>query len=336
MKSGSYYSVPEISIAPPTTISSGDDSRASSRAQSQSQTSMSDVNFSAHIQREGSMDSHTLSCPQDRERKPRAGMASPPLVRPPDTTESIFPELTPTTPSSSSSRRYAREISVAEDVGEDDYFDAMYESQIDGFLATKDLEIVVNDTQISTNPSNPVARPRMKRRHANIPASLIIPTPASTIAPSRRHDHISDTVKKDISKQLLINPSVENIVKIKDLDVDDSFDEEYHHQYPVVSAYQPAQGLFNILPSPTSASVQEATAARQQPTSVGDVNWGGYEAVCDDNDGNGDGDEEYRAISNLVNPLNISAATQPQGAEEQSGGSSFNDKDQAVARWAQE
>ncbi|KAF8976233.1 hypothetical protein BGZ46_008426 [Entomortierella lignicola] len=291
-------------------------------------TTMTDAQISDHLLREGSMNGSTLSYLPDREPKPRAGMPSPPLIRPPSAIESIFPELSPTTPSSSRSSRYVKDVNSAENIGESDYFAI---TKTDDFLATDGLEIAINDTQISTNPGKSITRPRAKRRHANLPAPLIIPTPSSTFASIHKFENSSDTVKKDSSKQPVVTPGDESTIKIKDLGVDDSFDEEYHHQYPAISAYQSAQGLFNVLPSPKSVSYQEMTSLLRQsmtPSPVSDINWEGHSFK----DLSGD---DYRTILN-TGPLNIPAVTESRNDEEQTSRSPFNDKNQVVAKWAHE
>ncbi|KAF9929666.1 hypothetical protein BGZ67_006189 [Mortierella alpina] len=94
------------------------------------------------------------------------------------------------------------------------------------------------------------------------------------------------------------------------MDVDDSYDAEYHHQYPVVSAYQSSHDLFK-LPA-TAAAAAPITTTTTTPASPP-----------------GDHDHDRASVSSLVRG----------GTSTDLYHDSLNDRssrDQAVAKWAQD
>ncbi|KAF9433186.1 hypothetical protein BGZ76_009773 [Entomortierella beljakovae] len=299
--SGSYNSVPEISIAPPTTIGSSD-SRTSSRIQSQSQTTMSEVHFSpqTQMQQEASSGAHSNSCPPEKKRVSYSGTLSSLVMRPLNATESIFPELSPTSPSSCSGSRHFTDVNSVDNTDRDIVFNTDCDAN--------DLDEVVNETQIST--ISHLSRSHIMKRGSNIPPPIVIPTPASSTISNKKLGTIADDAA-----------TIENTIKINDLHGDDSFDEEYLHQYPVISAYKSTHDLFNVIPSPTSIAAQELIAVLQHT--------------------NGSRSTDYDERSRKAEDANLSPRnTFPSELVGHRGAdmhrNNFNDKNHVVARWARE
>ncbi|KAG0307777.1 hypothetical protein BGZ98_009782 [Dissophora globulifera] len=222
--------VPEISIAPPTTVSS-----LEARTDSQLSTSTCDKNTIPE------KDKGESTYQQDRHSAPTISPISSPLPRPLTATESIFPELTltGTVCSSSSSSRLA--ATGGTENHDDDYFSKSRTGMSSPSSPSPrsprsprklsklsdNMERTMQDLRI-TRPK----RPQLERRNAEYNSSPHTPGSDATDDASNMCD--------------LTVRSLNGGLKIMGMDVDDSFDEEYHNQYPVISAFKSTQNLFNL------------------------------------------------------------------------------------------
>ncbi|KAG0255351.1 hypothetical protein BG011_005184 [Mortierella polycephala] len=313
--------IPEISIAPPTTPSSN--SRTSD-------TTTSDI--------------CVISEPEDEDERYHASrsnlplivppVASPPpllqvaiatptafLTRPPNATESIFRDLrTADSVSQQKLSKHARTFRKeppaiyppASTIEMDKGSMTASHKEFDSAQSLEEMDTFVQAVTIA-NP--PTLLDHRSTAHS-FPSSL--QTLAANDGEDKDENPTQNKIVADTGTQCM---DKENQV-LDIIDVDESFDEAYNHQYPVVSAYHSSQDLFKI-PIATTAQGSSSLYLSSSP-----------EDDDDDDDGDGDGDivaekgRDETSISSLVKDT----------FSDLSGTSldALKEKERIVAQWVQE